>query len=221
MLNQKQIIIGIVVIALLLLGVGGFFLYSQNNKPQDQATNTESSATTSQEAGVMNSFIDLVTSGTTTQCTFNTAAGEGGSSNGTVYISGENMRGNFTTTTKDGKASQMYMIRNGDKYYMWGGELPSGIKMTLDINEFKTNTQASQYVDLNTKADYKCNPWTVDLSKFTPPSNIKFEDLSGMMQGYDTKTKEESKSPTVDSSVCDSITDASAKAACEAAISGE
>ena len=99
---------------------------------------------------------------------------------------------------------------------MWGGELPGGIKMTFDVDELKTNTQANQYVDLNSKTDYSCSDWAADASKFTPPPNVKFTDLSSMMEGVD-KTMEE-KSGNTDSSACDSITDASAKAACENAL---
>ena len=159
----------------------------------------------------MSSLIDLVTSGKTTQCTFDVEA-ETGSTKGTIYIAGEKMRGDSETTTENGKTSQMFMIRVNDMYYMWGGELPGGIKMTFNVDKLKSNTQANQYVDLNAKTDYSCSDWTADASKFTPPSNVKFTDLSSMMEGVDKMTEE--KSGNIDSSVCDSITDATAKASC-------
>ena len=214
---QKQIIIGVAIIALLLLGAGGYFLFSKNSaNPTQTQTSATNEAETATENSAMSSLIDLVTSGKTNQCTFDVAA-ETGSTKGTIYIAGEKMRGDIETTTKEGKTSQMYMIRDNDMYYMWGGELPSGIKMTFDVDELKTNTQASQNVDLNAKIDYRCSDWIADNSKFTPPSNVKFTDLSSMM---------EKESPTgtktqTGSSPCDDITDTTAKAACKAAISGQ
>lgn len=209
MFGQKQLIAGVIIIALLLLGVGGYFLFSKNlgAPAQNQTTNSNDTSTKAQDNSAMSSLIDLVTSGKTTQCTFDVATNSG-SSRGTLFIAGEKMRGDFETTTEDGKTSQMYMIRDNDMYYVWGGELPSGIKMTFDVDQLKTSTQANQYVDLNTKADYSCSDWTTDTSKFIPPSNIKFTDISAMMDGSENS----------DSSVCESITDAQAKAACENAL---
>ncbi|PIR79973.1 MAG: hypothetical protein COU25_02385, partial [Candidatus Levybacteria bacterium CG10_big_fil_rev_8_21_14_0_10_35_13] len=210
---QKQIIIGVAIIVLLLLGAGGYFLFSKNSaNPTQTQTSATNEAETTTENSAMSSLLDLVTSGKTTQCNFSVQS-EAGTTEGTVYISGEKMRGDIETTTENGKTTQMYMIRDGDMYYMWGGELPGGIKMTFDVDELKTNTQANQYVDLNSKTDYSCSDWAADASKFTPPPNVKFTDLSSMMEGVD-KTMEE-KSGNTDSSACDSITDASAKAACE------
>lgn len=217
MFKQKQLIVGVIIIAFLLLGVGGYFLFGKNlgAPSQNQTTNSNDTSTKAQDNSAMSSLIDLVTSGKTTQCTFDVTA-DSGNSKGTIFITGEKMRGDFETTTQDGKTSQMYMIRDGNMYYMWGGELPGGIKMTFNVDDLKTNTQANQYVDLNTKSDYRCSDWTTDASKFTPPSNVKFTDLSSMMEGLDKTVREESEN--TDSSVCDSITDAQAKAACENAL---
>ena len=211
---QKQIIIGVAIIVLLLLGAGGYFLFSKNSaNPTQTQTSATNEAETATENSAMSSLLDLVTSGKTTQCNFSVQS-EAGTTEGIVYISGEKMRGDFETTTEDGKTTQMYMIRDADMYYMWGGELPGGIKMTFDVDELKTNTQANQYVDLNTKTDYRCSDWTADNSKFTPPSNVKFTDLSSMM-GKESPTGTKTQTG---SSPCDGIIDATAKAACENAL---
>lgn len=209
MLKQKQLIIGIVIILLLLLGAGGYFLFGKNlgAPAQNQTINSNDTSTKAQDNSAISTLIDLVASGKTTQCTFDVQT-DSGSTTGTIYIAGEKMRGDIETITEDGKTSQMYMIRDNDMYYMWGGELPNGIKMTFNVDELKTSTQANQYVDLNAKTDYRCNDWVTDTSKFTPPSNIKFTDLSAMMGGSENSN----------SSVCESITEASAKAACENAL---
>lgn len=216
MLKQKQLMVAIAVIILLLLGVGGYFLFSKNQLPsQNQTSNT----TSGQENGsAMNSLVDLLAGGQNTTCTFSSPVDENGySGKGTVYISSGNMRGDFETT-QDGKVTNMSMIRKGNDNYIWGDGMETGMKMTLSPEDLKGETnEASKYVDLNKKVDYKCNPWGVDQSKLTPPSNVKFTDFSKMME--ETTKMMKDKDGDIDSSICDSITDASAKAACKNALS--
>lgn len=215
MLKQKQLVIAAVVVILLVLGLGGFFLFSKQS-PSTQ--NQTSNATTGDEKSAMGSLVDLINGGSNVTCNFNTPTDENGFSNkGTVYISSGNMRGDFVTTT-DGKVTNMSMIRNGNDNYIWGDEMETGIKMTLSQEDLAAETnETSKYVDLNQKLDYKCNPWGVDQSKFNPPSNIKFTDFSKMME--ETTKLMEDKKINIDSSVCDSIEDVGAKAACKSAMS--
>ncbi len=215
MLKQKQLVVAVVVVILLVLGLGGFFLFSkQSPSTQNQTSNT----TTGESKSAMESLADLINRGSNLTCEFNSEVDENGySSKGTIYISSGNMRGDFVTTT-DSKTTNMNMIRNGNDNYIWGDEMETGIKMTLSQEDLAEETnEASKYVDLNKKLDYKCNPWGVDQSKFTPPSNIKFTDFSKMMEEA-TKTIKENTGD-VDSSLCDSIEDERAKAACKSAIS--
>ena len=217
MLKQKQLMVAAAVIILLLLGVGGYFLFSKNQAPytQSQTSNT----TSGQESGsAMNSIVDLLTGGQTVTCTFSSPVDENGySGKGTIYISSGNMRGDFETTM-DGKITNMSMIRKGSDNYIWGDGMETGMKMTIAPEDLTKKTdEANKYVDLNKKVDYKCSPWGVDQSKFTPPSNIKFTDFSKMME--ETTKMMKDKDGNIDSSLCDSIQDANAKAACKNAIS--
>lgn len=215
MLKQKQLVVAAIVVILLVLGLGGFFLFS---KQSPSAQNQTSSAITGDEKSAMGSLVDLINGGSNVTCDFNSPVDENGyASKGTVYISSGNMRGDFVTT-QNGKVTNMSMIRNGNDNYIWGDEMEAGIKMTLSTEELtKETNESSKYVDLNQKLDYKCNPWGVDKSKFNPPTNIKFTDLSKMME--ETTKMMEDKKIDIDSSVCDSIEDATAKAACKSAMS--
>lgn len=215
MLKQKQLMVAAVVVILLILGLGGFFLFSKQS-PSTQ--NQTSNATTGDKKSAMGSIVDLIKGGSNVMCNFNTTDDENGYTNtGTIYISSGNMRGDFVTT-KEGKATNMSMIRNGNDNYIWGDEMETGIKMTISTEDLTEETnENSKYVDLNQKLDYKCNPWGVDQSKFTPPSNIKFTDLSKMME--ETTKMIDDKDGEIDSSICDSIEDANAKTACKNAMS--
>ena len=44
--------------------------------------------------------------------------------------------------------------------------------------------------DFEKNMDFKCAAWAVDESKFTPPANITFTDLSGMLQNLDGLLKD-------------------------------
>ena len=215
MLKQKQLVVAAVVVILLVLGLGGFFLFSKQSPSSLNQTNNTTSGT---EKTAMESLADLIKGGSNLTCEFNSQADENGyASKGTIYIASGNMRGDFINTI-DGKTTNMSMIRNGNDNYIWGDEIETGIKMTLSQEDLVAETnEASKYIDLNKKLDYNCNPWGVDQSKFTPPSNIKFTDLSKMME--EAKKLMEDKDGDINSSLCDSIEDTNAKAACKNAIS--
>ena len=190
-MNAKLLAIAASVI--LLLGAGGLYLFSQN-KPQTQ--DIANQAATESEKSSGKSLMDLISLGQNQRCTFSTT-NESGSTQGTYYLSEANLRGDFKVKTSQGKESQMSMIRSGDTSYMWGSDLQTGIKMKLSLEDLSKNKEVNQYSSVNpsAKADYNCVPWTVDSSLFTPPSNVKFTDLS--------------------SNPCDQITDPEDKTACE------
>lgn len=204
-MNTK--IIAIVVAIIILLGAGGIFLYSQKQNPTTKSS-TNPTPTKAEQAISPTSLLDLLASGKTQSCTFSDKRDDGSSTEGTIYLTGTKMRGDITNITKDKKTSMVYMIRDGDTTYIWGTDLPQGIKMTLSANDLKTNTQANQYV--NTTAKYKCSGWTLDSSKFVVPTNIKFTDVSSIMPKTTGTTTQ-----TGPGYSCAGITDPTAKAACE------
>lgn len=138
---------------------------------------------------------DLFAKNTPLQCDFTyTEVDTGATSSGTVYVAGDNMRGNFDTSLEEGTTTQTSMIRRGNEVYTWGFEQGRGYKMQFDesmIEEAKNAAQ--QYMpqdekrdssfDPNKQAvDYDCRAWSTDASVFTPPDDIEFQDLSGMME---------------------------------------
>lgn len=207
-MNTK--LLGIVIAVIILLGAGGLYLFSQN-KPQTQETTNQAATESEKSSG--KSLMDLISLGQNQRCTFSTT-NESGLTEGTFYVSQGNLRGDFKTTVK-GKVTEMSMIRSGDTNYMWGSSLPMGIKMTLSLDDLSKNQQASQYVNASEKLAYNCRQWNVDSSLFTPPANIKFTELPNTMMPKTTGTEQKS------TSACDQITDATTKAACEKALSGQ
>lgn len=218
-MQNKQALIGIIAAAIILLGAGGVFLYSQNKPASNQpsSTTTVGNEETTKETTMSNSLTDLLSSGKTQKCTFS-YSDENGGTEGTAYINNQNMRADLNITTADKKVSQMSMIRKDDDNYIWGGDFPdgTGLKMTLSAEEFTSNEDSKKYFDTSKKADYDCSGWTVDSSLFVPPTNIKFSDLSSMMKGViksETKPSGTTNSTGANCSVCNSLT-GDAKATC-------
>lgn len=207
-MNTK--IIGVTVAVILLLGAGGAYFLSQNKTAIQ--TNVVSTPTVTENK--TSSLLDLLNLGKNQQCTFKTTT-SGSKTEGTFYIAQGKMRGDLKTTV-DGKEQEMSMIRDGDMNYIWGSSLTTGIKMKLSLDEISSNKQTSQYINTSDKLNYDCKDWRVDSSLFTPPVDIKFTDLSAMME----KTKETTKT-TPNTSVCDAIEDEAAKASCIKALSNQ
>ncbi|OGH10914.1 MAG: hypothetical protein A3B38_04120 [Candidatus Levybacteria bacterium RIFCSPLOWO2_01_FULL_36_13] len=171
-MNTK--VVGAIVVLVLLLGIGGFLVLGQNKQANQTATNI--TPTTVQNEKSTTDIWGILSKGTNQKCDFSYMTSDS-SSTGTFYFSGKKMRGDITSKN-EGKTSVFYLIRDGDTNYMWGTDLEAGFKMTLKEEDLKTNQQFVQYFNSDQKVDYKCTPWLVDASKFTPPSNIKFTDLS-------------------------------------------
>lgn len=209
-------LIAIVVLVVILLGAGGLLFYNKSQSKPAQ-TQTETSTSPAPQAN-QNTIFDLLASGASQECTFDSKVENQGETSGIFYFTKDKMRGDIATKAVDGKTSRFSMIRVGDDNYMWGSELETGIKMKLAAEDLKNNDQASSYVDLNKDFDYKCKGWSVDNSKFTPPANVKFTDFSQVMEGY---TATPGGGTKMDASACASITDPGTKAACEKAASGQ
>ncbi len=210
-MQNKQALIGIVAAAIILLGAGGVFLYSKNKPAAEPSSTTSATEQTKTESSMSDSLSSLLKSGKTQQCTFSYTDPNGDSTQGVAYITAEKIRTDLTINS-NGKESNVYVVRNGDDNFIWGSEFPNntGLKMTLSIEDYESNTDSKEYFDPTRKVDYDCSGWTPDSTKFTPPANIKFQDLSAMMQNLIKTTVKPSGAATTPSasncSVCNSLT---------------
>lgn len=203
--TQQGFIIPLAIIIIAALAIGGGVYAQKKAKQRAQmkaevsmqasstiSTNGTASTTATGSEKVKGSIRSLLALGTNSVCTIS-GTNEMGTVNGTVYISGQMMRGDFTMT-QSGKAMESHMIRNGNTVYAWTGT--QGAKMTMDMaNENATssageNRNANANVALDQKVDYSCSPWTKDDTKFAVPTTVNFVDVSAMMKGAaDLKAK--------------------------------
>jgi hypothetical protein len=170
---MKKSLIVVIVAIVLALGVGGYFVLGRK---ASQGTGSSSDSP--------KSLKDLLSSGVAQKCTFSNKE-DSNSSEGTTYVSGGKVRGDFTTVTSN-KTVKSHMISDGTTSYIWTDGEKTGFKMTVTKSDDETETSpvdktSEESVDLNQKADYKCSAWVVDGSFFTPPSDVKFTDFSQML----------------------------------------
>ena len=215
MKKNNIVIAAVVVILLLLLGAGGYLMLNKNTASSPKTTATTNTKQTEKQP-TTKSLIDLVRMGQNLRCSFK-AEVTNGSTEGTVYVSGQNIRADFNITTS-GKIMKTSMIKNGDTNYLWGDNLPSGIKMTLSLDQISQNEQTSRYFNANQKTDYNCTPWNVDSSLFTVPTNIKFTDMTSLLAPKTTGAAVQTQTKTGAFDPCSQITNETAKAACENAL---
>jgi hypothetical protein len=187
-MNNKVLIVLVVII--ILAGGGWYFLSSKKQTPG--TTSSVENMTQSQESQLADdsgtSLKELFTSGVSQTCTFD-VSDESYTSQGTVYVANNKMRGNFETTV-DGTIQSSHMIVDGDTSYMWVDGEPRGFKMVFD-GEAGTNSEAQvnqNSVDIDAKYDYNCKAGVVNASNFSLPKNVEFVSLTDMVQGAQDET---------------------------------
>lgn len=158
-MNAKVVIIAAV--ALALLGVSGWVFV----KKTGQKTAVTQPAESAQQSA-MQSLKDLLAAGVSQKCTFDM---------GSVVISGSKFKADINTTVDD-KTIQTHMINDGEFSYIWGGDLPQGIKMKVDAATSSSGTP--QYFDTSAQINYKCEQVVANPADFVVPADVTFTDLS-------------------------------------------
>ncbi|HZJ18200.1 MAG TPA: hypothetical protein VFD45_01100 [Patescibacteria group bacterium] len=215
---------GLIIVVIIILALLGSALYLNLGKSSNTSENkTNSMDKSNQTAGEMvkGTIKNLFGAGKNVKCAINSAENNG---TGTVYVAGKKMRGDFTSQV-EGKTVKSHFIQDEEFSYIWSSEMDQGIKMKADLgteetsasNSKENSTVKNQTMDLNKEVDYKCSNWTVDNSKFTPPSNIKFSDLTDLMMPKTTPSETDAINK-IEGSPCDKLPDAESKAACEEAL---
>lgn len=181
-------------------------------------------AGSSSDTGIQKASLnDLLKGNKNEKCTFSsTDPTTHESTSGTVYVTGQRMRGDYSSTDADGKQTSSSTLRDNTYQYFWQGD--SGYKMKIATIESTTTVTTLKSVttttvkdettttDLtaqdNTQYNYNCSKWTVDESLLTPPSNVNFVDYDAQIQ------QSQQQASQIAQQACNDIQDANTRAQC-------
>lgn len=212
--------IAIIVIIALGLVVGGGVYKASKVKNENKNLNATTTVDVKSNMGNKGTIRDFLSFGKKVSCTF-TQTTPAGTTSGTVYINNPKMRGDFALNGSTGNINS-HMIRLNNDVYVWMGA--QGAKMNIsNINKATTTPAQSGQVNLDQKVDYTCMDWDGDESKFTLPTDVKFYDMSQMMQGKGMMGANANVNSNVNAganacSACNSLPAGVAKDQCKAAL---
>lgn len=177
---NNKVIIGIVT-AVIIIG-GGIALYMANSS-NTQQNETKQVETTNE---TKTSLSALLEKGDPQKCTYSGEI-EGGEYTGTAYFSSDKQMRNDYKSTVNGETRDGSMIITDGTQYFWNTETKKGFKTAITADDSQqTSSEENDSVDTNAKFTFNCDTWTVDDSKFTPPSDVTIQDLTQLMQGVPT-----------------------------------
>jgi len=215
---QKKTLIVIIVLIILVVGFLGYSKLAGKTATNPTVT-IKTAVQPKKENTATGTLKDLFSQGLTQKCTITYPNNRG---TGIIYFSGKKFSGVFTMIDDKGQAVTGNSISDGTYVYAWSSASPTGIKLQLNsaLENTPTGTTGTTQTaagNFNEQAKLSCSGWTLDQAKFTPPANIQFHDFSNLLPkvtGVIPQTGEQKAG----NSICDKITDPTAKAACQNAI---
>lgn len=179
---KKGVIIAIVAAVVLIGGGVAAYYYTTNTNQESQQTPSQKSS-----AATNASLSELLEKGDPRKCTYDGTI-KSGEYSGTAYFSSDKQMRNDYKSTVDGKTRNGSMIITNGTQYFWNTETKKGFKTAVQANDSQQDTsQQSESVDTKAKLNFHCESWTVDDSKFTPPSDVAIQDLTQIMQNIPTQ----------------------------------
>lgn len=201
--RNVQILIGILV--LIILTAGAFLMFKNSSKTPVATQNSQTTAEEQKPASIQKSIKDLLTSGQAQKCTYKDKMAEV-DVEGTVYVAGGKMRNDFTSKT-GGQTVTGHMVISDNKNYTWMDGQSMGYMMAFDPNKTpEAVPSGTQSVDVNKFIDYNCSGWTSDNSVFTPPSNIRFQNLEEVKTPTGSTNVKTTTAPQSQCAACDYLT---------------
>jgi hypothetical protein len=174
-MNKKTMyVVGAVVVLAIIAGVG--FYTNKSGTPSGASPIGGSQSPTSMK--------ELLAKGGSQKCTFSNNI-DGLESSGVVYMASGRMRTDFVAKMANGETTDSHMLLDGENTYLWGNQMPQGIKMNINMmtTQAGAQAQANGSVDLDQKMNYNCDNWSADQGQFNLPSGVTFMDLSTVIPG--------------------------------------
>lgn len=165
------------VLGIAVIGGGAYFVFNQ------PSSGSEDTQMESAEAGAFEgSMTALMKRGGNWKCTVDASANTGAGaavSSGVVYVSGEKVRADFTSTIQGFGTVDSHMLADGTNVYTWSSMMPQGFKLPQAKMEGQGGAETSgSGFDANQSYSYDCQPGSADAALFSTPGNVTFTELS-------------------------------------------
>ncbi len=170
---MSKTLISVVVVAVVV--VGGYYLFLRADHVEEELTVTPTNEQETESTVKKMAFSEFVKQGGAYKCDVKQAMSDFENS-GTVYISGGNTRGEYTTIAEGRTMKTSFILKDGYSY-SWGDMMQGmgfKVKATSDMGMDGLAASDTYSWNANQIGDYTCEAWTVDSSKFDLPSGVTF-----------------------------------------------
>jgi len=171
-----------IIIVILILLVVGYFLNNQNKlQTQKQETvttqntqDTQNTQITQNNKSITGKITDLLTGGQSLRCLWK----QDEANSNLMWLSGKNFAGEFVSQGKKG-----YMIYKDNCSWIWSEGEKQGVKMCYQPKENEEkNSMTDSLKGVPQDVNFNCQPETISASKFIPPTDVNFMDMSGLVK---------------------------------------
>jgi hypothetical protein len=169
------------IVSMLVVGViivGGYFVITKNPKKDTGDIKNGQQVESTKTEGKKMAFSAFVKQGGAYKCEVKQAFSDMENS-GTVYMSGGNIRGEYTTIAEGRTIDTSFMLKDGYSY-TWSSTLVNiGFKTKINTQVDGTNAVNSGTYSWNASqiGDYNCEPWTTDEKMFEVPAGMSFKEV--------------------------------------------
>ena len=168
---KTNLIVGLVVGAVVIVGSGYYLMTKSSSFTGD--SKRASQEQTAQAGKFSGSFASLAARGGSWKCTVDSSTAQSVSS-GVTYVSGGNVRADFSTKVQGYGTVDAHVLVNGQDVYSWSSVMPKGIKTKMVAQGSGGTATSGQGMDANQAYSYDCQPWTPDASTFALPTGVSF-----------------------------------------------
>ena len=180
---KTTVLWGILGAGIIIAGVGYYALKQQKAGDSEVATtgNSKTSEESQQSGKFTGSFQSLLRRSGSWKCTIDVSTQKAVSS-GVTYVSNGKVRGDFTSGVQGYGNIESHIIADGTYAYTWTSAYPQGFKVKLaattgQSNNGKTPQTSGNGFDVNQNYSYDCQAWNGDVSLFSLPAGITFQEF--------------------------------------------
>ncbi len=184
-MKNSKLLLGLVSVAVLV--IVGVSIKNKNNlsKTSKHTNSTKQIATLDKNTNNSKNANSKLDENKPQKCYIKDVSDDGRVYESTIYTDGKGRIYTISKTDTSSGEKTTYSIVSNDYVYTWSdNKNEPGMKIPIEDDESKDSYQDedNSYGEMkNAEGDVvKCEPWKVDKSVFTPPSDVKFMDLSDM-----------------------------------------